>query len=79
MPTTKDRIAARINRLGAGRAFTPKDFLDLGSRGMVDATLSSMLGSPANSFQRWWKELALRRTIFIKRRTRYSNVSFCSS
>ena len=45
MPTTKDRITARIHRLGAGRAFTPKDFLDLGSRGMVDVTLSKLVSA----------------------------------
>lgn len=43
MPTTKERIVARIHRWGAGRAFTPKDFLDLGSRGMVDVTLSHLV------------------------------------
>jgi len=31
--------------MGAGRAFTPKDFLDLGSRGMVDVTLSKLVAA----------------------------------
>ena len=45
MPTIKDQIVSRIHRLGAGHAFTPKDFLDLGSRGMVDVTLSQLVSS----------------------------------
>jgi hypothetical protein len=45
MPTTKERISSRIQRMGPGHAFTPKDFLDLGSRGMVDVTLSQLASS----------------------------------
>ena len=45
MPTTKDAIISRIHRLRAGHAFTPKDFLDLASRGMVDVTLSQLVSS----------------------------------
>jgi hypothetical protein len=45
VPTIKDRIVSRIRRLGAGHAFTPKDFLDFGSRGMVDVTLSQLASS----------------------------------
>ena len=45
MLTTKGRIVARIHRMGAGRVFTPKDFLDLGSRGMVDVTLSQLVSA----------------------------------
>ena len=45
MPTTKDQIMSRIHRQGAGHAFTPKDFLDLGSRGMVDVTLSQLVSA----------------------------------
>jgi len=45
MPTIKEKITARIHRWGAGRAFTPKDFLDLGSRGMVDVTLSQLVSA----------------------------------
>jgi hypothetical protein len=43
VPTAKDRIIARIRRWGPGAAFTPKDFLDLASRGTVDMTLSALL------------------------------------
>lgn len=43
MPTAKDKIATRIRRWGPGAAFTPKDFLDLASRGTVDMTLSALL------------------------------------
>ena len=45
MPTTKDQIISRIQRQGTGQAFTPKDFLDLGSRGMVDVTLSQLVSA----------------------------------
>ena len=43
MPTTKELIGSRIHRLGPGHAFTPKDFVDLGTRGMVDVTLSQLV------------------------------------
>ena len=45
MPTIRDKIISRIHRWGAGRAFTPKDFLDLGSRGIVDVTLSQLVSA----------------------------------
>ncbi|HKI33860.1 MAG TPA: DUF6088 family protein [Gemmataceae bacterium] len=44
MPAT-DKIAARIHRLGPGHAFTAKDFLDLGSRGLIDVTLSKLVAA----------------------------------
>lgn len=43
MSTAKDKITARIRRWGPGAAFTPKDFLDLASRGSVDMTLAALL------------------------------------
>lgn len=43
MQAAKDKIIARIRRWGHGAAFTPKDFLDLASRGTVDMTLSALL------------------------------------
>ncbi len=43
MPTIKENIVASIHGSGAGHAFTPKNFLDLGSRGMVDVTLSHLV------------------------------------
>ncbi|MFO0827907.1 MAG: DUF6088 family protein [Phycisphaerales bacterium] len=43
MATDKDRIIARIRRWGPGSAFTPKDFLDVASRGTVDMTLKAMV------------------------------------
>lgn len=43
MPTAKNKIIARIRRWGPGAAFTPKDFLDIASRGTVDMTLSALL------------------------------------
>jgi Nucleotidyl transferase AbiEii toxin, Type IV TA system len=35
----RDQIVARIRRLGEGKAFSAKDFLDIGSRTTVDVTL----------------------------------------
>lgn len=44
MPATaKQRILDRVARSEPGKAFTPKDFLDLASRGMVDVTLSQLV------------------------------------
>ena len=43
MASDKDKIIARIRRWGPGTAFTPKDFLDLASRGTVDMTLAALL------------------------------------
>ena len=34
--TTQDKIVDRLRRKGRGNVFTPKDFLDLGSRMAVD-------------------------------------------
>jgi RNA-binding protein YhbY len=38
----QDKIAARLRRQGQGKVFTPKDFLDLGSREAVDQALSRL-------------------------------------
>ena len=43
MASKKDKIITRIRRWGYGAAFTPKDFLDLASRGTVDMTLAALL------------------------------------
>lgn len=40
--TVQDRIHNRIKGKGRGAVFTPKDFLDLGSRAAVDQSLSRM-------------------------------------
>jgi hypothetical protein len=40
--TSKQQIVARIGRLGPGKTFTAKDFLDIASRGTVDVTLASI-------------------------------------
>ncbi len=40
--STTDKIGTRIRRFGPGWAFTAKDFLDLGSRGLVDVVLSKL-------------------------------------
>jgi hypothetical protein len=43
MQTMRDQIVARIERLGPGKAFSAKDFLDIGSRGTVDMTFGSLM------------------------------------
>ena len=45
MATVKDKILARMKRRGPGKAYSPKDFLDLGSRGSVDVALSQLVES----------------------------------
>ena len=40
MQTMQDHIVARIKRLGAGKAFSAKDFLDIASRGHIPACYS---------------------------------------
>jgi Family of unknown function (DUF6088) len=42
MQTKRDHIVTRIERLGAGKAFSAKDFLDIASRTMIDVTLASL-------------------------------------
>ena len=42
MQTMRDQIISRIERRGAGRAFTPKDFLDIASRGTIDMALTGL-------------------------------------
>jgi hypothetical protein len=42
MQTMLDHIVTRIERLGAGKAFSAKDFLDIASRGTIDMALSSL-------------------------------------
>ena len=42
MQTMQDQIVARIDRLGAGKAFSAKDFLDIASRTMIDVTLANL-------------------------------------
>ena len=43
MKTATDNIFMRIKDLGEGAVFTPKDFLDVAERGMVDVTLKKLL------------------------------------
>ncbi len=40
MSTIQDDILDRIRKQGRGKVFTPKDFLDLGSRDAADKSLS---------------------------------------
>jgi hypothetical protein len=42
MQTMRDQIFARIERLGEGKAFSAKDFLDIASRGTIDMALTSL-------------------------------------
>jgi hypothetical protein len=42
MQTMRDQIVARIKRLGPGKAFSAKDFLDIASRGTIDMALSGL-------------------------------------
>ena len=41
----RDQIVARIERLGQGKAFSAKDFLDIASRTTIDVTLASLTQS----------------------------------
>jgi len=45
MQTMRDHILARIKRLGEGKAFSAKDFLDIASRGTIDMALGSLTRS----------------------------------
>jgi Family of unknown function (DUF6088) len=38
----RDQIVGRIKRLGEGKAFSAKDFLDIASRGTIDMALGSL-------------------------------------
>lgn len=40
--SVQDKIVQRVRRLGRGKVFTPKDFLDIGSREAVDQALSRL-------------------------------------
>jgi Family of unknown function (DUF6088) len=42
MQTMRDQIVTRIERLGEGKAFSAKDFLDIASRTTIDVTLTSL-------------------------------------
>jgi hypothetical protein len=42
MQPMRDQILARIKRLGEGKAFSAKDFLDIASRGTIDMALGSL-------------------------------------
>lgn len=42
MQSMKDKIVTRIERLGEGKAFSAKDFLDIASRTTIDLTLASL-------------------------------------
>src|ERR1700693_2467872 len=42
MQPMRDQIVARIERLGEGKAFSAKDFLDIASRGTIDMALTSL-------------------------------------
>ncbi len=42
MQTMRDQIVARIERLGEGKAFSAKDFLDIATRTTIDVTLAEL-------------------------------------
>ena len=42
MQTMRDQIVARIERLGEGKAFSAKDFLDIASRTTIDVALAEL-------------------------------------
>src|SRR6267378_4303229 len=42
MQTMQDQILARIDRLGPGKAFSAKDFLDIATRGSIDVALGGL-------------------------------------
>ncbi len=42
MQTMRNRVITRIDRLGAGKVFSAKDFLDIASRGTIDMALSGL-------------------------------------
>lgn len=42
MESVRDQIVARIERLGEGKAFSAKDFLDIASRTTSDVTLAEL-------------------------------------
>lgn len=42
MQAMRHQIVARIDRLGEGKAFSAKDFLDIASRTTIDVTLASL-------------------------------------
>src|SRR5271169_4023804 len=42
MQTMRDQIVARIERLGEGKAFSAKDFLDIASRTTIDVMLAKL-------------------------------------
>ena len=39
----QDKIVDRLHRQGRGNVFTPKDFLDIGSRDAADQSLSRLV------------------------------------
>jgi hypothetical protein len=45
MQSMRDQIVARIERLGEGKAFSAKDFLDIASRTTIDVTLTGLTSS----------------------------------
>jgi hypothetical protein len=45
MQTMRDQIITRIEKLGVGKAFSAKDFLDIASRGTVDMAFGSLIQS----------------------------------
>jgi hypothetical protein len=50
MSAVADKITKRVRAKGRGWAFTPKDFLDLGTRAFVDMALMRLL--QANTIRR---------------------------
>ena len=42
MQTMRDQILTRLRRLGDGKVFSAKDFLDIASRGTIDVALAGL-------------------------------------
>jgi len=43
MTLLRDKILSKVRRMGSGAVFTPKDLLNVASRGMVDMTLKRLV------------------------------------
>ena len=56
MESMRDQIVARIERLGEGKAFSAKDFLDIASRTTIDVTLAELARKDTEGQRAWTGE-----------------------
>ncbi len=56
MESMRDQIVARIQRLGEGKAFSAKDFLDIESRTTIDVTLAELERKDTEGQRAWTGE-----------------------